>query len=218
MLAVKRTPEELVDTPLVRTLNLWKSWHWLYHLLIFISSAEFYKQKFLFFFPSKIFNKSACPEWREQLSNLLTTSCHRSWECWGKLGPNSAVPDLMLSSTWEGVMCTLLMGPSSVHTHPSPGHCLHCIAVSGCWYLHPGVDLAAQRCLWSNAKFFIPGLYRPCSEPGEPLQNPAPSPGPRGDEWKDSPKEEVSAGPKLFFMFGQLALLQWGLVPEWDFG
>lgn len=44
MLTVKWTPKELVDTPLVRTLNLWKSWHWVYCLLILISYAQFFKK------------------------------------------------------------------------------------------------------------------------------------------------------------------------------
>lgn len=49
MLTVKRTLKELVNRPLVRTLNLWKSSHWVYCLLILTSYAQFFQEKHYFF-------------------------------------------------------------------------------------------------------------------------------------------------------------------------
>lgn len=44
-----------------------------------------------------------------------------------------------------------VLGPSSVQIPHNSGHFLLCIAMSGCWYLHPGVNLAAHFCSCSSA-------------------------------------------------------------------
>lgn len=106
MLTVKMTLKELVNSPLVRTLNLWKSWRWIYCLLILTSNAQFFTKSTIFFKQNFGSNCSAFPEWRKWLSKLQTTSYHRSTECWGKLGQNPALPCLSTycSSTCETVM------------------------------------------------------------------------------------------------------------------
>lgn len=48
MVTVKRIPKELVNSPLFRTLNLWKSWYLVSCLLILSSYAEFFKKSTVF--------------------------------------------------------------------------------------------------------------------------------------------------------------------------